>query len=153
MFFITKKDSETGKKFQKICEKIDFCHNEAVKIAEKYGFKEWYEHPVCASGGIYKAHFDNPDEVDLSIWRKDPNNQGYIPRKNTKKGKKLYNELQNLPVVTPTELNLCIGWEKGIVHIGFKEGKEYFGFSTNSKYEIIIPKDCREITETEYNNI
>ena len=86
-------------------------------------------------------------------WRKDPNNQGYIPRKNTKKGKKLYDELQNLPVVTSTELNLCIGWEKGIVHIGFKEGKEYFGFSTNSKYEIIIPKDCREITETEYNNI
>ena len=28
MYFITKKESETGKKFQKIIDKLDICHKD-----------------------------------------------------------------------------------------------------------------------------
>ena len=38
MYFITKKESETGKKFQKIKDKFKVCLEDQEALAEKYGF-------------------------------------------------------------------------------------------------------------------
>lgn len=41
MYFITPKNSETGKKFQKIANKLDVCFENQKALAEKYGFTSW----------------------------------------------------------------------------------------------------------------
>lgn len=155
MYYITKKDSETGKKFQAICQRMEECWKAAKELVDKYGVDRWRGAYWVAYGGISSVDFDDPSKVDLTIWRKNPNESvgGYLPRKNVKKGKEIFKDFEKLPTISVKELNMCIGWDENINHIGLKEGEEYFGFATNSKYKIDIPEDCEEITETQYNNI
>jgi hypothetical protein len=79
MYFITPKNSETGKKFQKIADKLDVCFENQKALAEKYGFTLWRGESWVAAGGISSVIFSQGTTVDTKIW-KEVRYGEYMPR-------------------------------------------------------------------------
>lgn len=151
MYFITKKDSETGKKFQEIVQKANAIREEQIKLANEYGFHEWSYGYGCAFGGFSSLVFEK--EPDKTLYRKERYG-GWLPRGNTKAGKAINEKLDACPRITWYELNSCIGFESVFHCIGFAwNNKEYFGFSAKEDWGVKPPLDCEEVTTTKYNSL
>lgn len=155
MYFKTEHNSETGKKFQELKVKADLANKTALELAKKYGFSEWRpSRSFKVFGGISSfASFNGIP--DPKVWCKSYVNGEYYPKGNSKKGKEILKEIESLPTVSARELNGIIGWNEKFSWIGCKlSNKSFFGFIVDRKvYENLgdnFPKDCIEITETEY---
>ena len=155
MYFKTERNSETGKKFQEFADKKKLALNAQVVFAEKYGIKQWRDKGWYVGGQFYSVIFKDDVEVDLKVWKEVkglPNE--YMPRLNSKKGKEIQKEIDEMPLVSKAELNSCIGWDEDFSKsIGYARSKEYFGFEVDEKWEVKIPKDCIEVTTTEYKKL
>lgn len=155
MYFITKKESETGKKFQKIAEKLEVCFENQKALAEKYGFTSWRGEYWVAAGGISSVIFPKGTTVDTKVW-KEVRNGEYMPRLNIKQGKSIQADFDQAVTINKKELNACIGWKEGFSeHIGFsKANNEYFGFIIEEDWtDVPIPADCTEITTSKYREL
>ena len=152
MYYITKKDSETGKKFQEIAKKRDIAHNEASALAEKYNIKQWRGAYWQVFGGMSSCIFE--EKPDTKLWGKGAVDGEYFPKQNSKAGKAIYKEIDDLTCVERHELNACIGFEGGLSTIGFSDrNKEYFGFEFDEEWKLEMPKDCEEVLTTRYNEL
>lgn len=153
MKFITKKNSETGKKFQKISEARKIAFNAQKAFAKKYGFKGFRPAYWVAFGGMSScADFkENPNPF---VWKRFLSGE-YYPKKSTKEGKSIWQEVQDLPRVEIHDLNMCIGFDGApFKTIGFAENNEdYFGFIVNEGWKVKIPSDCEEVTTTKYKEL
>lgn len=155
MYFITKKDSETGKKFQQIANKMVVCYEYQKVLADKYGFTSWRGAYWVIAGGISSVIFPKDTIVDTKVWKKvkDRKNE-YTPRLNTKQGKSVQADFEQAPTITKSELNACIDWDEAFSNIGFDKGNDkYFGFCVGEDCNVVIPKDCEEITTTKYREL
>ena len=155
MYFITEKNSETGKNFQKIANKLDVCFENQKALAEKYGFTSWRGAYWVVAGGISSVMFPKGTTIDIKVWKEVKKGE-YMPRLNTKQGKAIQADLEQAITISKAELNACIGWDEGFSkHIGFcKANNEYFGFTIDDDWtDIIIPNDCTEITATKYREL
>ena len=155
MYFITKKDSETGRKFQKIVDKFDICFENQKALANKYGFTSWRGAYWVIDGGISSVIFPKDTIVDTKVWKKvkDKENE-YTPRLNTKQGKAVQADFDQAPTISRSELNACVGWDEEFSNIGFDKGNDkYFGFCVSEDCDVVIPKDCKEITTTTYREL
>lgn len=154
MYFITKKTSETGKKFQKISEQRKVAFNAQKELANKYGFNTWRSAYWVVFGGMSSC-FNFKETPNPKIWGKGSQNGEYYPKKNSKEGKAIWQEIQDLPNVGIDELNMCIGFDGApFKTIGYAENnKEYFGFIVDEKWKVKIPKDCEEVTTSKYNGL
>ena len=155
MYFITEKNSETGKNFQKIADKLDVCFENQKALAEKYGFTSWRGAYWVVAGGISSVMFPKGTTIDIKVWKEVKKGE-YMPRLNTKQGKAIQADLEQTITISKAELNACIGWDEGFSkHIGFcKANNEYFGFTIDDDWtDIIIPNDCTEITATKYREL
>ena len=155
MYFITPKNSETSKKFQKIADKLDVCFENQKALAEKYGFAAWRGEYWVAAGGISSVVFPEGTTVDTKVWREVRYDE-YMPRLNTKQGKAIQADFDQALTISKAELNACIGWKEGFSeHIGFcKNNNEYFGFIIeNDLTDIVIPNDCTEVTTSKYKEL
>ena len=155
MYFITEKNSETGKNFQKIADKLDVCFENQKALAEKYGFTSWRGAYWVVAGGISSVMFPKGTTIDIKVWKEVKKGE-YMPRLNTKQGKAIQADLEQAITISKAELNACIGWDEGFSkHIGFcKANNEYFGFTIDDDWtDIIIPNDCTEITATKYREL
>ena len=150
MYFITKKDSETGKKFQKIVDKFDICFEKQKELAEKYGFTSWRGERWVVAGGISSVVFPKGTTIDAKLWKQVKGKDEYMPRMNTKQGKAVQADFDLAVTVSKSELNACIGWDEEFSNIGFDGNDKYFGFCVSEDCGVIIPKDCEEITTTAY---
>ena len=110
MYFITPKNGETGKKFQKIMDKLDVCRKDQKALADKYGFTSWRRASWEVAGGISSVTFHKCANVDAKLWKLVKGKTEYKPRLNTKEGKALQAEFNQATVITKGELNACIGW-------------------------------------------
>lgn len=151
MYYITEKNSETGKKFQVFSDKNKAIFREEKALADKYNYNEWILSGFTIRGNIAYVRFKDESQVDMSVWKKD--GQNYSPRLNTKKGKQIKADFQNLEILLWEDLNACIGWDSFGTCIGFNENDNYFGFSVREEWEVPIPNDCKEITHTEWKKI
>lgn len=153
MFYITEKTSETGKKLAIVKEKSDVCFEAAKALSDKYGFNKWRSFYGVAFGGITGC-IDFNEQPDPKIWRKIDRNE-YYPRKNVKKGKEIHNEFKNLPYVTEEDLHKAINWDGYRTYrIGFDPNNEhYFGIEVGDDWPITLPRDCKEVTVTEYRKL
>lgn len=153
-YYITKKDSETGKKFQVISEKRGLCYKEQAALASKYGFAQWRSSIWEAFGGMYSCTGFR-ETPDPKIWGKGATVGEYFPKKSSKAGLKIYNEIKSLPVVDYEELNKCVGFNcDDFFCIGFAEcSEEYFGFTKQKFWKFKIPDDCEEVTVTRYEEL
>lgn len=151
MKFKTKKSSNTGKKFAKMKVNADAAHEAIVSLSKELGFSSWRRGYWSCFGGASSVSFD--EAPDNKIWKK--RDDGYYPKKNSKEGKKLAEKFENLPTVTAEELNGCVGYDGApFKSIGYNSNNdEYFGFAVGDDWGFTPPKDCVEITTTEYNRL
>lgn len=154
IYYITEKSSQTGLKMQKLMFKLKSCRKAAKDFAEKYGFEE-YTHSCVRIGGIYQCCSFNKTP-DPKIWKKSSRKGCYKPRKNTKAGQKVLDEMERLPSISTRILNEIIGYMDGFPNnsIGYDTNSEnYFGFILKIGWKIVKPEDCVEVTATEYFNL
>lgn len=156
MYFKTAKDSETGKKFAEVYERGREAHEARERLLEELmekfpamtgkfrepgGFIIW--------GGIYSIVFS--EEPDPNVWLKGEENE-YMPLE-TDEGSEIAEKIHNLPVVKYTEINACLDHYDNKNVVGFKGGKEHFGFEIHPEWGIEIPEDCQEILYSEYEKL
>ena len=156
MYFITKKESETGKKFQKIVDKLKVCLEDQKALADKYGFISWRGAHWEVAGGISSVTFHKCTTVDAKLWKLVKGKTEYKPRLNTKEGKAVQADFDQATVITKGELNACIGWgESFFKNIGLEWNKdEYFCFKIEEDWtDVPIPSDCTEITTSKYREL
>ena len=156
MYFITKKESETGKKFQKIVDKLKVCLEDQKALADKYGFISWRGAHWEVAGGISSVTFHKCATVDSKLWKLVKGKTEYKPRLNTKEGKAVQADFDQATVITKGELNACIGWgESFFKNIGLEWNKdEYFCFKIEEDWtDVPIPADCTEITTSKYKEL
>lgn len=156
MYFITEKNSETGKNFQKIADKLDVCFENQKALAEKYSFTSWRGDRWVVAGGISSVIFPKGATIDTKVWKQIKGKDEYMPRLNIKQGKAIQAEFDQATVITKGELNACIGWGESFINcIGLDwNNDEYFGFTIEDDWtDIIIPNDCTEITATKYREL
>jgi len=157
MYFKVKIESKIGIKFKSIAERGEKCVESALQLADVYGSKSIRGNNFSVWGGISSfCEFDNPNALDSKIW-KEVRKGEYFPKMNTKIGKSINAEIDNLNTISKIELNNIVGLDgedSMFSSIGFnRNNKEYFGFTTwdNSGYQ--HQEDCIEITETEYKEL
>ena len=154
MYFITEKTTKTGKKFQKISDRIVEANKATINFAKKHGFKAWRPAYWVAAGGISSCgEFEKTP--DPKIWGKGEAPYEFFPKRSSKAGKAIYKEIEELPKVRIHDLNDCIGFEEDAFKtIGFAHNHDkYFGFTAKEDWDIKVPNDCKEITYTEYKKI
>lgn len=151
MYFITEKKSETGKKFKIVLDKKDDVYKKQKQIANEIGFHQWRHGYWTVFGGFSCLMFK--ENQNDKIWKKQED--GWMPKLNTKEGKEIQAKLDACPKVGIEELNKCVGFDGAPFNtIGFDwSNKKYFGFTVNEKWKVKIPKDCREVTTTEYRKL
>jgi hypothetical protein len=156
MYFKTKKNSETGKKFAEVykrgMEAVDASNALIKELQKQYPLTGRYRKrgSFFAWGGFSALEFSK--EPDSKVWKEILEGE-YMPKRNNKEGKRIAKLIDDLPAVQNGELNLCIGFRSFTKHIGFNAGKEYFGFEVEKDWGVKIPSDCEEILSSEYENL
>lgn len=151
MYYITEKNSETGKKLQGFYDRKKEIYDKEKELSRKYNFQQWGTYDFFIQGKIDFVRFDNENQVDMRVWKKDGKN--YSPRLNTKEGKKIKADFNQLEKLSWNDLNACINWESFGKVIGTNKSEKYFGIDTMNDWDISIPNDCKEITYTEWKKI
>ena len=144
MYFKTKKNSNTGKKFQVINDKLNMCFNAQIEFINSINAKQFRPGIWLAAGGISSIIFDENYNVPKHFkLLKDTFNE-YMPKLNCKDGKIIQEKIDKLPTVSIRELNNCIGFKEDMFKtIGFNmSNDEYFIFTTREEWNITIPNDC-----------
>lgn len=155
MYYITKKDSDTGKKFMDIVDKIKEASNaakeEAIRLgAEKFTTDSWH-----LAGGLTGIILPNrPDNKDLILRKSVKVKNLYVPNRKSKSGRELETKWQQLPVVGKNELNNIINHDDPFSNIGFNYNHpEYIAFSIMEEWNVTTPDDCEEVTTTKYKEM
>ena len=154
MYYITEKTSETGLKFKAISDKRKISQDEAKEFAKKYGFSQYRGGYWQVFGGISSC-LDFKETPDKKIWGKGAEKGEFMPKKNTKAGKAISKEINDLTTVTIDDLNQCIGFDGApFKTIGFAEKNDkYFGFVIDEDWKIEVPKDCEEVLTSSYREM
>lgn len=150
MYYITKRDSETGKKFASFREKMKRAFQEQREMCNKYGFSHWRAKSSFSFGGISGVQFPNGFDIDMKVWKSIGTAQ-YYPRLTSKIGKLIHAEFEAMFTVEKDELNACIGYNEIMNTIGFAfNNDEYFGFAIGKNWDVKIPDDCEEVLHSKY---
>lgn len=153
MYYITKRNSETGKKFQLISDRMTSIFEQQKQLSYELGFDEWRQGNWVFYGGYSSLIF--PSEPDKKVYKETIYENEWMPRLNTKLGKGIQAKLDSIPTISIDEANQCIGFNGApFKMIGFSRGnEEYFGFSIREEWKIKVPLDCQEVTTTMYNSL
>jgi len=154
MYFKTKRDSDTGKKFEELLDKMKVVRDSQVAFGEKYGFTKSRESRSHLRGRFSACLLVGT--VDTKAWKTVNNSkEEWMPRMNTKAGQAIQAEIDALPIIERQELNDCVAYNNGPWnHIGFNLATEgWFGFECLGYEGYKPPTDCEEITETEYKTL
>ena len=149
MKFKLKRSSDSGKKIEKILIESRKCFKAQRELAKDLGFKSWRGGYWCCWGGISCAIFE--EAPDSKLWMKE--GDGYYPKRNSKAGKALAKRFENLPRVTPRQLNECVGFDENMTHIGLNQSNEiFFGITAKDDW-VLNSSDLIEITNTDYKKL
>ena len=156
MKFKTKRDSETGKRFEALNIKSQDYHRQASEVARKYGATKWTLPFLSCYGGIASIIVEDESVIDQKHWKKSRNiENAWLPRLSTRVGKRISKEFEALPFVDFQELNKCVGFEGDFfTRIGFSfKNPDWFLFSVKESWNFTPPEDCIEITVKEYKEL
>ena len=156
MKYITKRNSTTGKKLVELEKEMNLCLKAQKKLAKEIGFEKWRQAYFTVAGGISAVFFKEGTIVDKKLWKNvnDSENE-WMPRLTSKEGKQIRAKINDLPCVMPESLNKCISdkispWSHPGIHF---KNKTYIALDITQDWKIKMPKDCKEITVTEYNRL
>ena len=153
MYYITRKNSETGKKMQALLDKASAIRKEISDYLKLVGANpnQWVSSDnYFFNTGVIAVIFEK--EPDLKIWKefkKIPNS--YQPRITTYEGKKIQEKLDSIEAIDRVDLNRIVGFGQVFQHVGFDLGsKDYFCFMLREDWRHTMPEDCEEITYKRY---
>ena len=153
--YITKKDSDTGVKFQELEQKMNQVRIEQEKLSNELGFSKWRDDPWTYAGGFSSLVFEGkaPDEKVYKRTKHFP--KEFMPKRNSKEGKLISEKLKACLTVEKGEANACVNFDgHPFKSIGFAfNHAEYFGFQVDSSWSFTPPADCEEVTPTKYNEL
>lgn len=154
IYYKVDKNSEFGEKLNSVLEKRHKCFDAAKKLCEKYRFHQYRGAYWCYFGGI-SACIQFDETPDPKLWKKVRYNE-YMPKKNSKEGKAIQQEIEALPIIHRMDINKLFGLDIfsgiGLIFshpqfIGLEFGTEKEHTPTN------ISNDLIEITHSEYNSL
>lgn len=146
MFYYTQKDSESGKRIEVLYKKKIKGLEVGLEFYNQHGFFIWIDpnnrliacfHPTA----LGQERFKN--------WRNISN--AYLPDNRTKEGKRMSQQLANIPQYTPEEISEC-GIKKGnLLELDFNEENNLFGIMLNEEQP--IPQDCTRIFKEQFESL
>ena len=149
MYYITRKNSETGKKMQELLDKASAIRKEISDYLKLVGAnpKSWVSSDKYFFNTVVRAVLFE-SEPDMKIWKVFKNfPNSYQPRITTYEGKKIQSKFQSIGVIDRVDLNEVVGFEQVFQHVGFDLGsKDYFCFMLREDWRHTMPEDCEEIT-------
>ena len=153
MYYITRKNSETGKKMQELLDKASAIRKEISEYLKLLGANpnQWVSsHNYFFNTIVRAVLFES--EPDMKIWKVFKNfPNSYQPRITTYEGKKIQSKFQSIGVIDRVDLNKVVGFEQVFQHVGFDLGsKDYFCFMLREDWRHTMPEDCEEITYKRY---
>ncbi len=121
IYYKTSRESDTGKKLAKIESQKNDAIGALKALLKKYPYiKEFQQGYWLVWGGVSAIRFKDDYVVDKKLWKKADGSVGYMPRK----GNPINKEIDDLPRVHISDLNLCVGFEENMVKtigVGFWE--------------------------------
>ena len=153
MYYITRKNSETGKKMQELLDKASAIRKEISEYLELIGAKsnQWVSSDNYFFNTVVRAVLFET-EPDMKIWKefkKIPNS--YQPRMTSYEGKKIQAKFDSIEAIDRVDLNRIVGFGQVFQHVGFDLGsKDYFCFMLREEWKHTMPEDCEEITYKRY---
>ena len=153
MYYITRKNSETGKKMQELLDKASAIRKEISEYLKLLGAnpKSWVSSDKYFFNTVVRAVLFE-SEPDMKIWKVFKNfPNSYQPRITTYEGKKIQAKLDSIEAIDRVDLNKVVGFEQVFQHVGFDLGsKDYFCFMLREDWRHTMPEDCEEITYKRY---
>ena len=153
MYYITRKNSETGKKMQELLDKASAIRKEISEYLKLVGANpnQWVSSDnYFFNTGVIAVVFDK--EPDLKIWKefkKIPN--CYQPRMTSYEGKKIQSKFDSIEAIDRVDLNRIVGFGQVFQHVGFNlNSTDYFCFMLQEEWQHTMPEDCEEITYAKY---
>tara|TARA_R110000850_G_scaffold277151_1_gene424869 strand:- start:58372 stop:58848 length:477 start_codon:yes stop_codon:yes gene_type:complete len=151
MYYITEKSSKTGEKITAMLIKARDAQEAAGKFVKRVGAEKYSASQFSAFGGVSAVYFkENPAP---RLWKpvKDEEHL-FRPKKNTKEGKAIAEQMAALPVVTKEELNGVVGFKSTAWQsIGLNtNNKTLYGITLKEEWRHQMPIDCREVTVSRY---
>jgi len=107
-----------------------------------------------ARGGFSSVMFAKDAIIDKRIWKNvNKSSDEWMPRLNTPEGKAMDAKLKLCITADYEVLNSAIEFDASpFQRMGFSfSSKEYYGIEVLKKWEIKMPADCKEVTETVYD--
>ena len=153
MYYITRKNSETGKKMQELLDKASAIRKEISEYLELIGAKsnQWVSSNNYFFNTVVRAVLFET-EPDMKIWKefkKIPNS--YQPIMTSYEGKKIQAKFDSIEAIDRVDLNRIVGFGQVFQHVGFDLGsKDYFCFMLREEWQHTMPEDCEEITYKRY---
>ena len=153
MYYITRKNSETGKKMQELLKKAADIRKEISDYLKLIGANhdKWVtsDHYILNTN-VRAVLFET--EPDMKIWKvfkHIPNS--YQPRLNNYEGKKIQSKFDSIESIDRVDLNKVVGFGQVFQRIGVDvDSKEYFCFMLREEWNHTMPEDCEEITYAKY---
>lgn len=153
MYYITRKNSETGKKMQELLDKASAIRKEISEYLKLLGAnpKSWVSSDKYFFNTVVIAVLFE-SEPDMKIWKVFKNfPNSYQPRITTYEGKKIQAKLDSIEAIDRVDLNRIVGFGQVFQHVGFDLGsKDYFCFMLREDWRHTMPEDCEEITYKRY---
>lgn len=155
MFYKVKKDSKTGVKLTKVLARRDKVRNNIELFLAPYGTTEFVVPSYCYMGISGLVFNERPED---KVWKVEELRGKFLcrPKKNTKRGLAIQAELEACGTVSMHELNKCVNWDGyPFSNIGFAFAThiDHYGIELADNWEVKVPKDCIEITVTEYRKL
>ena len=153
MYYITRKNSETGKKMQELLDKASAIRKEISDYLKLVGANpnQWVSSDKYFFNTVVRAVLfeSEPDMKTWKVFENFPNS--YQPRITTYEGKKIQAKLDSIEAIDRVDLNKVVGFEQVFQHVGFDLGsKDYFCFMLREDWAHNMPEDCEEITYKRY---
>lgn len=157
IYYKTPKTSETGKKVAELIAKGAEIRKQIEAFIKEIGAKDQYlkNQRMLFGTGICAVQFD--ETPDFVLWKKFRSYNGpetfYEPRLNAKEGRALAARFSSFGEVERSDLDNCVGWDSFLQNIGFDNNDTHFYFALDPDWKHPMPKDCVEITTSEYLNV
>ena len=153
MYYITRKNSETGKKMQGLLDKASAIRKEISEYLELIGANpnKWgSSNRYILQTHFYSALFD--ETPDMKIWKESKELPGtYQPRRMNYEGKKIALKFESIEPIERDAINEIIGYGQVFRYAGYDiNNPDYFCFKIEESWGHTMPEDCEEITYKRY---
>ena len=153
MYYITRKNSETGKKMQELLDKASAIRKEISEYLKLLGANpnQWGSSDrYMLQTHFYSALFD--ETPDMKIWKECKELPGtYQPRRMNYEGKKIALKFESIEPIERDAINEIIGYGQVFRYAGYDiNNPDYFCFKIEESWNHTMPEDCEEITYKRY---